>query len=476
MSDHRYTLLQEIDTSRYDLFSPIEIETGALLYDSKTNKVLLQLHLNILGIDDHRFSAVNLRIDCFDEVGDPVAGFNPYYHTFTKLNTFGIYSIENEIPIILDPRVRRVEVALEKATYTDGSEWFPSGQFVIPPAQKRVNTLNLEMRDQVNRDIHFYLPDENRDRIVYIPMQMDHYWLCACGRPNLNSEVNCCRCGLSRKWAFRNLSETGIQLNLERHQETIKEIQDEERFVKERRIIRKKNFIFQLQRGFLAFLSLGLFLIIFFFFGSPYIQYVHAKNLLKNAAYDEAISIYENLGDFKDSVEMIKEAHYQKAFSYLADRKFDEALALFAEIKEYRDSSEMITEVNYQKANDLLAKKSYAEAASLFTGLKNYRNSKELAREAYYQKGKKLLEQNNFEAAAAAFDFSLDYKDSNKLYNKANFLWGLQLMGRNEWHAAQIVFSKVDKNLYPEVLVLAEDAKKRIDKEESEKKDKKDKK
>lgn len=476
MSDHRYTLLQEIDTSRYDLTCPIEIETGALLFDSKTSKVLLQLRLNILGIDEHRFSKVSLRIDCFDEVGDHVAGFNPFHHTFTRLNVFSAFSFENEIPIILDSSVRRVEIALEKVAYINGSEWYPSGELIVPPAQKKINTLNLEMRDQVNRDISFYLPDENRDRIKYIPMQLDHYWLCSCGRPNRNSEVVCCRCALSRKWVFRNLSETGIQLNLERHKDTLQEIEEESKLVKKRRIINKKKRNFQVQRAFLALLSLGLLLTLFFTFGNPYIQYAHANYLLKEASYDEAISIYESLGEFKNSTEMIKEANYQKAYNCLTNRKFDEALTLFTEINNYRNSNEMISEVKYQKANDLLAKKKYDESASIFIGLKNYRNSKDLAREAYYQKAKKLLEQNEFEAAAAALNYSTDYKDSNKLYNKAYFMWGMQLMGRNEWNAARIALSKVDKNMYPDVSALIEDAQRRIDKEEREKKDKKDKK
>lgn len=476
MSNHRYTLLQEIDTSRYDLTCPIEIETGALLFDSKTNKVLLQLRLNILGIDEHQYLKANLLIDCFDEVGDHLPGFNPYHHAFTRINAIGVLSFENEMPIILDPKVRRVEIAVEKVVYVDGREWFPSGEIVAPLEQKKINTLNLEMRDQVNRDISFYLPDENRDRIIYIPMQQDHYWLCSCGRPNWNSEVICCRCGLSRKWVFRNLSETGIQLNLERHKETLKEIQDEGRLIKKRRIIRKKKWNYQLQRVFLALISLGLFLTIFITFGNPYIQYAHANNLLKDAAYDEAIAIYETLGDFKNSSEMIKEANYQKAFNSLTNRKFDEALALFTEINDYRNSNEMISEVKYQKASDLLAKKKYDESALLFIGLKNYRNSKELANEAYYQKAKKLLEQNEFEAATIALNLTHDYKDSKKLYNKAYFLWGMQLMGRNEWNAARNALSKVDKDMYPEASELIEDAQKRIDKEEREKKDKKDKK
>lgn len=476
MSDLRYTLLQEIKPLRYDLSCPIEIETGALLYDNKASKVLLQIRLNILGVDYHHFSSVSLRIDCFDEVGDRVAGFNPYHQSFTSLNTFGVFSFENEIPILLDAKVRRVETAIEKVVYIDGTEWFPSSESIVPPAQKKINTLSLELYDQVNRDISFFLPDENRDRIIYIPMQLNNYWLCSCGRPNRNSQVICGRCGLSRKWIFRNLSETGIQLNLERHRETLQDIEAESLMVKKQKAIRRKKWNFQLQRAFLVILGLGLLIALFFSIGSPYIQYAHANNLLKDAEYDKAILIYETLGDFKNSEVMINEANYQKAFTQLANKKYDEALALFKGNAGYKNSDEMIDEVKYQKANYLLANKRYDESASLFIDLKDFRNSRELVHEANYQKAKKLLEQNEFEAASTVLSFTRNYKDSDKLYNKAIFLWGMQLMGRNEWNTAKTVLEKVDKHLYPEVSALIEDAQKRIDKEEKEKKDKKDKK
>jgi len=476
MSDYRYTLIQELQTSRYDLSCPIEIETGALLIDSKTNKVLLQLHLNILGIDHHYLSSVTLRINCFDEVGDGVTGFSPYRHTFTGLSILGKTSFENEIPIVLDSLVRRVEVEIEKVVFEGGSEWFSSGEYVFPPEQKRIETLSLELRDQVNRDIGLFLPDENRDHIRFIPQQLDNCWLCSCGRPNRNREVICCRCGLSRKWIFRNLSVTGITLNLEKYTESLVQSVNEKVLLKKQRIIRRRKWNFQLQRVFLAMLSVGVFLVLFISFGNPYIQYVHANNLLSNAKFDEAILIYETLGEFKNSDEMIKEANYQKAFDRLTNQKYDEALALFLMNADYRNSMEMVSEVKYQKANYLLGKKKYDESASIFTGLNNYRNSRQLAREANYQKAKMLLDQNEFEAAAAVLSLTSDYKDSKKLYNKAYFLWGMQLMGRNEWNAARIALSKVDKKLYPEVSALMDDAQKRIDKAEKEKKDKKDKK
>jgi TolA-binding protein len=476
MSDQRYTLAQEIRISGVDLDCPVEIEKGALLIDNETNKVLLQLRLNILGIDYRQLSSVSLRIFCFDDLGDYIAGFHPYKYTFTDINLSGIRSFEDGTPILLDFRTRRVEIAIEKIVFMDGHERYPAGHLIQPSEQKRIDTLSIELRNQVNRDTFLLLPDENREHIQFIPKQLDDLWMCTCGRPNRNRDVKCCRCGIDRKWLFRNLSETGIQRNLERYEETLQQIYEEERQIKEQRLVVRQKWQHQLQRAFLFILFSGVFLALFFYVGNPYIKYVRANSLLKNADYDQAISIYESLGDFQNSEEMIKEATYEKAYNRLANRKFEEAIALFAGNSGYRNSKEMVSEAKYQQANYFLSNQLFNESIMVFASLENYKDSNELVHEAYYKKAKDLLDRNNFEGAAAVLSFNRDYKDSDKLFNKAYFLWGMQLMGRNQWEDAKNILSKVDKSAYPEVSALIEDAQKRIEKDKKEKKDKQPKK
>lgn len=476
MSDQRFTLAQEIGISGVDLDCPVEIEKGALLTDNETNKVLLQLKLNIVGIDYRQLSSVNLRIFCFDDLGDYIAGFHPYKYSFTDINLYGVRSFEDGTPILLDFRTRRVEVTIEKIVFTDGHERYPAGHLIQPPEQKRIDTLSIELRDQVNRDTFLLLPDENREHIQFIPMQLDDFWLCTCGRANRNRDVKCGRCGIDRKWLFRNLSETGIQRNLERYEETLQQIYEEEKQIKEQRLVVRQKWQHQLQRAFLFVLFSGVFLALFFYMGNPYIKYVQAKSLLKSAEYDQAISIYESLGDFKNSKEMIKEATYEKAYNRLANRKFEEAIALFAGNSGYRNSKEMVSEAKYQQGNYFLANQLFDESIMVFTSLNNYKNSNQLVREVNYIKAKDLLDQNKFEAAAAVLSFNRDYKDSDKLFNKAYFLWGMQLMGRNQWEDAKNILSKVDKKAYPEVSALIEDAQKRIDKDKKDKKEKQSKK
>jgi hypothetical protein len=465
MSDQRYILVQEISTNRIDLDCPVEIEKGALLRDNETSKVLLQLKLNIINADYRQLFAVKLQIDCFDEVGDPVIGFHPYFQDFKDINLFGTQSFEDCTPILLDFRTRRIEISIERVTFIDGSEWQSSGKNILLPEQKRINSLGMDLQDQVNRDICMLLPDENRERIVFIPQQADNFWLCTCGRPNRNKNARCCRCGISRRWIFRNLSETGINRNLEKYENTLKQLNEENRLVKEYAKERREKWKHQWQRAIVLVLSTSLFLALFIFVGNPYIRYAHAQNLLQDAKFDEAITAFTALGDFKNSEEMIKETNYEKAFNQLANQRFDEALILFMGNNNYRNSAEMISEVKFQKSNFLLANKLYDESISIFTDLGDYKNSEMMVHEANYQKAMDLLQQNKFEAAAVALTFNRGYKDSDKLFNKAYFLWGIQLMGRNQWDDAKNILSKVDIQIYPEVTALIEDAQERIEKQ-----------
>ena len=53
MSNNRYVRLQDLIFDSYVFDSPVEIEKGALLLDSETKAVLLQLRLNILGTNNN---------------------------------------------------------------------------------------------------------------------------------------------------------------------------------------------------------------------------------------------------------------------------------------------------------------------------------------------------------------------------------------------------------------------------------------
>ena len=126
-----------------------------------------------------------------------------------------------------------------------------------------------------------------------------------------------------------------------------------------------------------AIVSIYLFTIV------PGQNYNRAMSLFSSGQYSEAISIFNNLGDYKDSKAQINEVqsqldefNYCQAIDFLSSGNYDDAIAVFDNLGNYKDCSEKSKEAKYLKANALLAAGNLEEAFYLFRGLGEYQDSK----------------------------------------------------------------------------------------------------
>ena len=114
-------------------------------------------------------------------------------------------------------------------------------------------------------------------------------------------------------------------------------------------------------------------------------DYKKATNAYTQGDYAAAALLFEQLGDYKDSAELLKDCRYQQALQRIADEEYDEALALLEPLGEYKDSAERIPACRYGKALQLMDKGNYDEALALLEPLGEYQDSAEQARECRYQ-------------------------------------------------------------------------------------------
>ncbi len=85
----------------------------------------------------------------------------------------------------------------------------------------------------------------------------------------------------------------------------------------------------------------------------PMVKYNKANKLLEQGSYDEAISLFTELGNYKDSTDLINECNYQQAVKYKDIGSYDEAVTMFEELGNYKDSAEKLKELAYTKAESL---------------------------------------------------------------------------------------------------------------------------
>ena len=137
-----------------------------------------------------------------------------------------------------------------------------------------------------------------------------------------------------------------------------------------------------------------VFLIILFNVIVPYNKYNDKYNaavsLMNEEKYEEAISVFGELDEYKDSITKINDCkglilnvQYEKAISLMNENKYKEAITAFSKLNGYKDSITKINDCRYANANSLIEEKKYVEAYEEFISLNGYKDSNEMALKAF---------------------------------------------------------------------------------------------
>ena len=144
--------------------------------------------------------------------------------------------------------------------------------------------------------------------------------------------------------------------------------------------------------------------------------YNEATELLADGKYNEARAIFAELGDYKDSQNLVKESSYRwyKQRVEQGDCSFDVETG-FEELGDYKDSAELESEVQYDRAIQLMNKEQYMPAYQLFLRAGDYRDALDMADEMKYLYAKRKIESGNYSVAKKYLIGLGDYKDSAEL-------------------------------------------------------------
>ncbi len=161
-----------------------------------------------------------------------------------------------------------------------------------------------------------------------------------------------------------------------------------------------------------------------------YVQYSSAKAFMEEGKYDQAVSAFEALGDYKDSAKQMENAQlavdYETAKTLMEEGKYDQAVSAFEALGNYQDSAEQMENaqlaVDYEKATALLESGKYEEAISAFEALNGYQDSEsqitEAQRMAEYAAAEQLEEDGKTAEAAMAFYALGEKEHSFELWSK----------------------------------------------------------
>ena len=131
----RYTRLYSLPENQYQAGSPLVVSAGALLKDSTTGKVLIQLKFR--NISDKTIKSVKVRITSYDTAGTELKGIDCF--SYLDLSAGLDDEFGAKTPILLpDTATRSFTVEILSVVYSDGQIYEPSDNKTSDVGTERV--------------------------------------------------------------------------------------------------------------------------------------------------------------------------------------------------------------------------------------------------------------------------------------------------------------------------------------------------
>lgn len=301
-SNSRYEQVARIDIKKVCLNCPVDIEKGAILFDRKIKANLLQLKLS--NISDKTIKSVYIKIYCYDDSGDIIKtnNENSFDYAYVDINCSPHEIFGTQNPIILPSVVtRKLEIYINKVVLeNDTVIRLEEENYIDIPNQIKIYE-GIENKDELIR-VAESLPLNNQlYPLTYIPQDYENgMWSCTCGRINVNTD-SCVRCLRDKQLQFQVINNEYLKESNKEYLLNISRKRMEEEKTHEIELIKKRFMI----KKILVFTSIMIvFIIIGTFFSTSYYKYHKAEKLMESNKYEDrqkALSIYSQLGDYKDS-------------------------------------------------------------------------------------------------------------------------------------------------------------------------------
>ena len=369
----RFKQLYKLPNNLYMSASPIIISAGALLEDTQTGKLLVQLKFK--SISDKIIKAVKLNVSVYDVSNTKLSDVDEYQYLDLSIRE-GQFFGENKAIIVSENIARSFEINKITVVFDDNTSWTSNDFNKFNSITKQQLLTEIIDNDEIVKQYQF----ETNSKSFYIPIVYEDLWLCTCGEYN-KSNV-CCNCGIDKDSVFIKYDIPMLTEQMENR--LSKEKTEKEK--KKQQVVKKQNKIKKLMAIIVTVVIvclMGYFILNDVII--PIKQYKQGVELYNLGKYFEAIEIFSELGDYKDATEQID----------LCNERI-------------REKNEIIREKDYNKAVDLYMAGKRFEAARYFISLDGYKDS------MYY------LQKWNAKTIVAGGDHTLAITNNGKVLSTIN--------------------------------------------------------
>ncbi len=247
----RYQRLSWLPQKQYIKGSPVVIEAGALLKDTKTNEILVQIKLR--NIQERVIIACKATIHCFESNGKELKGVDGFPFLDIKIDhgkDFG-----SKVAIYLPENVTRdVWISIIEVVFENGEIWTHEDiKWEQVVEQKSLEDYYHD--EELSKQYRM----ETNSKCKFVPRKSEGMFQCACGAINSDTVQKCYNCwnkyvdlknvlesqDLEEKKNIR-LKEEERQKEIEKEQKKVLEEQERQRIIEEENV--KKQLLMKRQQ------------------------------------------------------------------------------------------------------------------------------------------------------------------------------------------------------------------------------------
>lgn len=352
----RYEILQHIENPFVASQCPVLLLSHALTKDTETDSVFLQCKFE--NLNSKEIKAFYISVYCADVTGQALSGVDAFSYldiSVPQYQTFG-----GQVPVFLPDKESRVfSIIPDKIVYLDGSMWNKDSDIPFQPFSIKSQPIKSlgELSEQYYRELHTICAAY--DKHNQLPLRKDGFTVCGCGNIVQETETQCPACGVSFEKIFSINDVNYLHRNLDQYKQEqsereaqAKQAAEEKKqqdMLKKERLTKNAKKISIVGGSLVALIVVAALVIQVLI---PSIRYGIAENAIASGKYEEAIATFEDLGEFKNASDKVKEAKYAWAESKLSDGDTEDALNLFYELDNYKNSKKQIRDILYPTAQE----------------------------------------------------------------------------------------------------------------------------
>ena len=435
----RYKKRFELPCAKYADEAPVLLRAGALLEDSLSHTLMVQLKLQ--NISNREVIAAHVRIDCLDPAGDRLELVDHMYQGFSAPRDQ--FFAQKTAIVITDTRTSSFVPSVTQVVFSDGTVW--NNETAPWDDIKSPRTLLEAFGDEqlvTQFSIRYgndctHQPDDDRG-----------LWFCTCGLINRKEESKCHGCrrvySAMKGVNIASLRSESLQRQ-EAERQTELELQKEQS-KKKSKVLKKALYIIPI------LLCLAVILSVVPHYQAQKNAYQQAVALLSSGRYDQAQEAFRAMGNYADSAEQAEfNVPYEKACYIMRCAQEDnvEGLLILGMKRSQLADGETVSVALYKAADQLFSqlgdyKDSLSQREMAQKAVADYYESIKLAE---YDAAAALLAEGSYLQARDAFLAMEDYKDSSVLATECEYLRALKLLEFAEAHSTRGIYTRLSSDL-----------------------------